>query len=279
VAPAGSRVGPVDVKIVAAGQDWVRPAGYTYVSPQQYETILLPSFTYQELPGAFGSRWRIDQGIYNGNDVDLEAPVDFMNFEHNCPTLCTTGPNIAALRVSPIPAMEPFTRSPNWLIHVRKPLDTALRFSLRVRDVSRQEENWGTELPVVHEREFTPRVQLFDIPLQPRFRQTLRVYALPQGTTCCTDVTIRFYSIDLNSNTNTLLHEMTAKLILPPASAGSPEFPAQPETVELSFLGNIPQLAGTDRVRIEIDGGTRPIWAYATITNNETQAVTVVSPQ
>ena len=275
VAPAGSRVGPVDVKIVVGAQEWVRPSAFTYISPQQYETILLPSFTDREIPGAFGSRWRVEHGVYNGNDLDLESPIDFMNTQINCISPCPGFPAIPGLRVTPIPTQQPYGRSPNWLIHVRKPLDAALRFSLRVRDLSREDESWGTELPVVHEREFVQRVQLFDVPLQPRFRQNLRIYALPQGTTCCTDVAVRFYSID----TSTLLYETTAKLTLPPPSYGSPDFPAQPETVELSFLGNIAQLAGHDRVRVEIDGGSRLIWAYASITNNATQDVTVVSPQ
>ena len=273
--PPGSRVGPVDVRIVIAGQESLRPSAFTYVSPQQYETILLPSFTDREIPGAFGSRWRVEHGVYNGNDVDLEAPVDFMNVERDCPILCAGDPAIRALRVSPVPTMEPYTRSPNWLIHVRKPLDTALRFSLRVRDLSRSDETWGTELPVVHERDFAQRVQLFDVPLQARFRQNLRIYALPQGTTCCTGVTVRFYAID----TNALLHETAATLVRPPGGGGSPEFPSQPETVELSGLGNIAALSGHDRVRVEVDGGSRLIWAYVSVTNNETQDVTVVSPQ
>jgi hypothetical protein len=275
VTPPGSRVGPVDVKIRFSIQEMTVPSAFTYVSPQQYETILLPSFTDREIPGAFGSRWRVEHGVYNGNDVELEAPVDFMNLEIHCQILCPGNPTIPALRVAPIPSMEPYTRSPNWLLHVRKPLDTALRFSLRVRDLSRADETWGTELPVVHERDFAQRVQLFDVPLQARFRQNLRIYALPQGTTCCTDVTVRFYAID----TNALLHETTAKLILPPAAQGSPEFPAQPETAELSSFGNIAALAGHDRVRVEVDGGSRLIWAYVSVTNNDTQDVTVVSPQ
>src|SRR6185295_16401086 len=88
VTPPGSRVGPVDVRIVVAGQESVRPSAFTYVSPQQYETILLPSFTDREIPGAFGSRWRVEHGVYNGNDVDLESPVDFMNLEIHCQILC-----------------------------------------------------------------------------------------------------------------------------------------------------------------------------------------------
>ena len=39
-----------------------------------------------------------------------------------------------------------------------------------------------------------------------------------------------------------------------------------------------PALAGTNRVRIEIIAGDRA-WAFSTITNNQAQHVTVITPQ
>ncbi|MFP5247832.1 MAG: hypothetical protein ACLGH0_14155, partial [Thermoanaerobaculia bacterium] len=219
--PSSTRVGPVDVRIKVGDRDDVRPSEFTYISPAQYETILLPSFTEQDIPGAFGSLWRVEHGVYNDNEISLEAYVDFMHVEYDCPTLCIAPQMIAAKHVNPVPTMFNFTRRPDWLIHVRKPADAALRWSLRVRDLSRQWETWGTELPVARERDFASRQQRFDIPLQPRFRQTVRIYALTQGTNCCTNVTVRFYSI----SDGTLLHETATQLQLAPVGAGLPDFP------------------------------------------------------
>jgi hypothetical protein len=283
VTPPSTRTGPVDVRVRIGEQEWIRPSGLTYVSPAQYETFVLPSLTNNVISGAFGSRWKVDHSVYNGNEVALTAGVDFMHASVDCPVLCIAPPSVPARLVRPIPVDDPFRRAPNWMIHVRKPMESALRWSLRVRDLSRQEESFGTELPVTRERDFAPRQQLFDVPLQPRFRQTLRVYALPAGATCCTPVSVRFFSIEDSA----LLHETTAQLHRPAGSvgtldapsAGSPDFPIQPETAELDFLGRIAQLAGRDRIRIEVDGGRRLIWGYVSITNNDTQQVTIVSPK
>lgn len=260
-------IGPANVTVRVGSEERVHSSGYTYLSPNEYDSVLLPSFTAREIGGAFGSRWVIEHGMFNGNDVALEPGIDFFH--------TTTSASLPARAVSPVPTEEPFNRAPNWMVHVRRPLSDSVRYALRVRDLSRAEATWGTELPVVRERDFATRVQLFDVPLQPRFRQTLRIYALPEGRLCCNELTVRFYPM----NTATALHEMTVALRDAEVGAGSREFPMQPETTEIDFLGGIAQLAGHDRVRVEIESATRKIWAYVSVTNNETQHVTVVSPQ
>ncbi|HYI13076.1 MAG TPA: hypothetical protein VEK57_28780 [Thermoanaerobaculia bacterium] len=282
ITPPGARVGPVDVKVRIGSQEVVRPSVFTYVSPAQYETVLLPSHTDERVSGGFGSVWQVDSSVFNGNLIEMEPEVDYAHFVCDSVVLCIGPSQILPGRVNGIPTTTGFPREPNWLMHVRRPAADALRFSLRVRDTFRQGLSWGTELPVVHERDFATRVQLFDVPLQPRFRQTLRVYALPAGLTCCTPVTIRFHSL-----AGELLHSTTAQLRRSDIAVGtvdrpypgSPDFPMQPENATLDFLGNIPELAGRESVRVEVDGGSRSIWAYVSVTNNESQQVTVVSPQ
>lgn len=260
-------IGPVNVTVRAGSEERVHYSGYTYLSPNEYDSVLLPSFTAREIGGAFGSRWVIEHGIFNGNNVPLEPNIDFFHTTSTAPL--TIG------SVSPIPTEEPFNRPPNWMVHVRRPVSDNVRYSLRVRDLSRAEATWGTELPVVRERDFASRVQLFDVPLQPRFRQTLRMYALPEGRLCCNELTVRFYSL----NSVVPLHTTTVTLRDAEVGAGSREFPMQPETAEIDFLGGIAELAGHDRVRVEIESATRKVWGYVSVTNNETQHVTVVSPQ
>ena len=60
--------------------------------------------------------------------------------------------------------------------------------NLRVRDVTREGLNFGTEIPVVRAREFrSSRVTLIGVPADSRFRNTLRVYA-----TGLTDLIVTF---------------------------------------------------------------------------------------
>lgn len=265
--------GPVDVRVKVGTTEMVHHSGFTFVSPTEYDTFLLPSFTARVIPGAFGSEWIVDHGIYNGNEVDLQPNVDFVHVFLSCPILCIGVPAVPAKQVTPIPTSEPYTQSANWMIHVRRPGSEAVRFSMRVRDRSRQEQTWGTELPIVRERDFATRVQLFDVPLQPRFRQVLRVYALPEGRAAGNDVVVRFF----DAQTGALLLTRTVALRAPDDRFGAPELPVQPETVEIDFLG-IAEVAGHERLRVELES-TRRIWGYVSVTNNETQHVTVVSPQ
>jgi hypothetical protein len=282
VTPPGARVGPVDVRVRIGSQDVVRPSAFTYVSPAQYETVLLPSHTDAIVPGGFGSLWQVDSSVFNDNQIELEPEVDYAHYLCDSPVLCIGADQILPGRVNGIPTTQGFTREPNWLMHVRRPQADALRFSMRVRDITRQELTWGTELPVVHERDFATRVQLFDVPLQPRFRQTLRVYALPAGPNCCATATVRVYALTGESLYSTIVQLRRSDIAvgtIDRPTPGSPDFPMQPENATLDFLGNIPELAGRESVRVEVDGGSRAIWGYVTVTNNESQQVTVISPQ
>jgi hypothetical protein len=283
VTPRSERAGPVDVRIRTATHDWLRHSAFMYVNANDYEKVLLPSLTDQELPGAFGSRWIVEHGVYNPHAITLEPYLDFMHVEWDCITLCVSFPTITPRAVSPVPTMYHYTREPNWIVHMKRRVARGLRWSLRVRDVSRQADSWGTALPVVRDKEFGQSVQIFDVPLRERFRQSLRIYALNEGLRCCTSSTVRFYSRD----TNALLYETTVALNHAPygvgsistPSVGSPEFPVQPERGSLDGLSKIPELAGHDRVRIEIVDTQRRIWAYVSVTNNDTQQVTVVTAE
>ncbi|MDP9360066.1 MAG: hypothetical protein M3P29_01305 [Acidobacteriota bacterium] len=55
----------------------------------------------------------------------------------------------------------------------------SVQITLRAQDVSRQSQTWGTLIPVVREQHFSNRpFSLPDIPIDSRFRQSIRVYAL-----------------------------------------------------------------------------------------------------
>ncbi len=275
--------GLVDVIVRIGADQWIRPGGFQYVSPLEYETILLPSLTNSVISGAFGSRWKIEHNVYNGNGITLRAPADYMHHIDLCPILCGDQSQLPAGTVTPVPTffgIQP--PPPNWILHVRREVADALAFSMRVRDLSKQGDDWGAEIPVVRSRDFKTTIQLVDVPLQARFRQTLRVYAMPQRLTCCGPAAVRFYSAS-----GALLFETTAQLQPMPnaiggfetPSLGSPDFPVQPEGFELDALGAIPELAGNDSVRIEITTpALRQLWAYVAVTNNSTQHVTLVSP-
>ncbi|MHB0969207.1 MAG: hypothetical protein ACYC7A_00045 [Thermoanaerobaculia bacterium] len=155
-----------------------------------------------------------------------------------------------------------------------------IHFTLRVQDVSRQALTWGTEIPVVRENAFrTGRISLPQVPLDARFRPMLRIYDVDRHGG---SVAIRFFDDD-----GVLLSEESVELIVPvgnqhpdPSGPATPDF-YYPAWAQVSdFVARHPQLADHDRVRIEVEppAGVH-FWAFISVTNNETQHVTLITPQ
>lgn len=109
--------------------------------------------------------------------------------------------------------------------------------------------------------------RLIDVPLTAGFRVMLRVYGLTRDAG---SATVRVF----NPETNALLHTMPLELT--PPSHGFPLMP-QPRYAQIALLESLPELSGVPRVRIEVDG--EDVWALASVTHNESQHVTLVSPQ
>jgi len=130
-------------------------------------------------------------------------------------------------------------------------------------------------VPFARESDFSAdRIDLLGIPTDARFRKTLRIYSLDP---VATDVEVREYvepessiltGVPIESVADTLVGTTTVHLA---ASASRFAAPAYAE------LGSLPS-STTGTVRLEIRPlapGTR-IWAFLSLTNNETQAVTIV---
>jgi hypothetical protein len=145
-----------------------------------------------------------------------------------------------------------------------------LQFSLRVRDLTRQAEALGTEIPIVRERDLRSGAVYFpDIPTDARYRVKLRIYSLQ---TARAPVEVRF-------------HRMTAPFTqagstLVDLSAATRDTPAYAE-VDLEQI--FPKLGAQGPFRVEVrPQASSPLpsyWAFISITNNQTQHVTVVTPQ
>src|ERR1051325_1544120 len=137
-------------------------------------------------------------------------------------------------------------------------------FDARVRDTSREAEDLGAELPVVREKNFySGAFDLLNVPADPRFRVSLRAYRIDDGTTV--HVKIR-----------PMLEPNAAPLVdvdIPLHTVGNMRMVSVPN------LAGYPQLAGRGPLVITIAGGPAPAtWAFVSITNNDTQRVTMIAP-
>jgi hypothetical protein len=224
----------------------------------EFERILLPVAAV-DTPGAFGSLWRTEFWCRNDGDTPV-AVVPLAQSETSLlPHVDTQPPIFLASRGFP----------PGQFIYVRRIESAKLRFNLRIRDVSRAVETWGAEIPVVRDGEFfSGSLTLLNVPTGSRFRQTLRIYALS-----ATPAVVHMRVVPLRSTRP--LGEEDIELA-PGDSVGY-----VPAFRQISLTERFPQLASGQPVRIELQAAAPDLelWAFVTVTNNDTQEVTTVTPQ
>lgn len=229
------------------------------------ERILLPIVAPQPVPGAHGSLWTTHLTLSNQGEALLQV--------------AGYGPCQVAPCIRSIEAHQTvFPDAYGSFLHVVDGRPEDLVISLRAHDLSRQLETWGTTIPVVTGEDlYTGRavIGLNDIASGPDFRSRLRIYDFDQSQG--RSVVVRVYEIEPgipNQPTEDVLLSETrhsfapASLELPHGSPGYIELPL-PRTED-----------GLSRLRLEIEGEELSLrfWAFVTITNNNTQHVTIQSP-
>jgi len=225
----------------------------------QSERILLPIFT-RPVFGAFGSEFHTDLRIRN----DANHSVLLQGLDGGCTVLCPVPPPAFELGAGQEARPEDFVLdgTPGRFISVAAEDVPALSMNLRVHDVSRSALNFGTEMPIVREDDFfINRIVLLGVPTDPRFRNTLRIY-----TAFPTSLIVR-----VGDGPAVEVHVTGGGTDFEPAYAAFTNFPVN---------------AGTVRVTVEVDPSIVtllpievPMWAFMTVTNNETQAITTITPQ
>lgn len=233
-----------------------------------WERVLFPVLFSAR--GAHGSEWRSDAVISNPNHWYVET------FNNVRPLACPAAVGIpCGERLHPgeyhkfIGALHPQGAA----LLVPRSEARLLSFALRVRDVSREAESYGTEVPVAREAEMQRGAALLTlprVPLDARYRIKVRIYAMdvPRGE----PLTARVHwgltpvdgreSVTMQVPLNTNCDDETCS--------------TDPAYAELNLPSNI--APGHQNLFISLDAGDGLAWAFATVTNNDTQQVTVVTP-
>lgn len=236
-----------------------------------WERILIP-LTGTDVPGANGALWRTETTAV----LLAETAVH--------PDFCTLGP-LSCL--TPLPVNVAFDAQflgryvrgtwPNGqFLYLRAGEGAKLRLNSRVYDVARAEQTAGAEIPIVREHEFSAEpLAITGIPLASHYRHTLRVYDLDGRDGA--RVAIRLYA----SSETTPRASTTGTLVLPANAIDlDPGQPAFPAYLQLDPL-TLDSLAGAETMRIDIeplDANLR-LWAFVSVTNNQTHHVTTFSAQ
>ena len=270
-----ARTVDVRVRVDGAGEV-VAPNAFTFAADavpgyENYTPMMLPLIPDQTL-GANGSIWATELLIWNSSSHVL-MPVNL------CEPILMTVP-CQPYAIQPGETRNDFLvgrygGGEGMFLYIPKPLTGAAGVSLRVRDVSVDARSWGAAIPVVGFDEFKPGLALIDIPTDARYRVTLRVYSQAQAP--------QSVRVTVLSERNEVLDENVI-LLNGIVTVVPVEFPLEPAYAQLNPVSAAVR-AAAPRVRIELDNmGANvsppppPIWAFVSITHNETQQVTIVAP-
>jgi hypothetical protein len=206
------------------------------------------------VPGAFDTIWNTELWYRNGSGKPLSVGPLWTSDHYS---LLGQTENLI---LAPRPAS-----APGEYVWVTRDGSEKVQFDLRLSNSADRSANWGVKIPVVREEEFRDSVDLINVPTSTDFRSALRVYALDDTFPERASVTVSVYS-----NLEQLL--ATTDLSL----AGSPRYGAI-----MSIAETFPQI-GTEknvRVHIQAQDSVAKLWAFITAVSNQTQYVSVISPE
>lgn len=264
-APA-REAGPVEVRITNAKGTFVIPAGLVYFDPgaapdrSVFEPVLFPVLFSTD--GVNGSRWRSEAVLANPNEWAVQ------NWNAIDSIVCVTFPCGELLAPKARNNFEGQGYPQGVALLVPRGESEGLAFSLRIRDISRDAESYGTTVPVVRERDLlrNAEVTLLDVPLDPRFRTKVRVYAFPDPV---------YVTGIIPPQAGVRVGTAERRWFLLARSCEGDRCAAVP------YYGDfdIPPGREGESADVYVDLPERALgWAFASVTNNVTQQVTVVAP-
>ena len=269
--------GVVDVVVQVNGLRLTATNAFTFsgmgglIARENYEAILIPIAVAPDnpIPGANGSRWITELWVRNA----ATHAVEYFYGLPDCPSPCP-GPNTPFPYVTPGTSVaQPGGIADGTLAYVQRGSADAFTLAMRVRDISRSNENAGTDIPLVRDEDFrTTPIELLNVPIDSLSRTGLRVYDTEAKSE--TTATVRIFA--MNSDAAPVV---TTTMTLTPRDTADRGFLRLASYAFISDLrAAFPQLPD-GRYRVEVTPVKFNGWAFASSTNNDTQLVTTVYPQ
>lgn len=265
------RVGPVDVSVEINGITHTLTGGFTGTSfgdPPDLslmEKVLLPlNFRGN---GAHGAEWRTHTTMRN--DSPLYVATEPLFYEG---MILPDLPGVLPLEPGSRGGFSEEQVEGGVYLFVPRGLETWLTYKSHILDRSRSATDRGTELPVVRVEDTSSVIRLIDIPLRPLFRSRLRLYDF--DTFESREIDVQIARPDGTLLHHTVLRTHVPACVTPPCTAYRAPFAA----LELS---SIPGLADAGLVDVTIRAETNDarLWAFVSASNNDTQRVTLYTPQ
>ena len=218
---------------------------YTGAAAEGFDPLLFPIYL-PPVHGQFGSEFRTTARVFNTG----ATPVLLYGHDYTClPIDPAFGPDVPLQLDGEAQLVTGCSHSVGRIFWTPKPGGASIAANLRVADVTREATSHGTEIPVVRAGDFTTgAIALLGVPTDPRFRLTLRVYSLA-------------------STSGPVNIEGYGQVFLTPGR----------DLYEPSYaeVGDLPRTL----TRVVLQPSGVPLWAFITVTNNETQQITTITPQ
>jgi hypothetical protein len=204
--------GPVDFVIRDGEGTYTMRSSVEYVDPAAapderfFERVLIP--VLYNGAGQFGSQWVTEAAVHNLSFKTL----GWFNDVARPP--CTGCERIEPRRKAQLSASD---ANGHVLFLPREEAERIFVGALS-RDVSRGEGHWGAELPVAREKDFKREVLVSDVPIDARYRITVRAYDL-EGLRGAFGVAVLRNGVPVASK----IFDMTAPCTVRPCNSSDPD--------------------------------------------------------
>jgi hypothetical protein len=270
ILPSPHRSGLADVVVTNARGRTVFPAALYFAGSEGsgidlsvFERVLFPVLFRSA--GANGSDWR-SEAVISNPQIDAVITGNSLGVPQECGfSFCRQ-----LLPARSERAFEGTDYPRGVALLVPRDQADAVAFALRIRDVSREADGFGTEVPVVREAEMFRNVPitLLDVPADPRYRTKLRIYTFPDPLY---GERVAFAGVELRRRGQSTGEMRSVRLTRDCSGSTCPYTPMYAE-LDLDSAA-----AGRFNVYVTVPEGALG-WAFASVTNNTTQQVTIVSP-
>jgi len=229
--------------------------------------FLLIPLTASGEPGANGSRWVVETFAQNRTDRGIwftQVTECWLSAEHACDSWLAPGQA----------AILPLTFRPYHYFYVLDPDSNAISLSAFVRNVGANATPWGTALPIARYEDFREGpVRIRPVPNTGSHRLSVRAYSWPGAVR---SLTIELWSPDPETLAPV---ELLMSRQVSATSSGEQYIGGLYEAHNLlADVSAPPERPVEIRVVPPSSAASTVFWAFASVTHNETQHVTVFEP-
>ena len=258
--------GPVDVSVIRADGVVARLKDAVLYGPFALERWMLPVAGLDPVSGSLESSWQIEAWL--GNPTD--RPIRQMAILSYGIDFWLIGPG----EISYVYASPRIEGGPAFL-YIDSQNGKRMNRSLRVRDTSRTSGALGVSIPIVTPEDlYDGKLELLDVPVHGSHRIMLRIYDFAGEYGRSAHISVR----SMESWRN---REIASGWVSTTRSDNPDEpYPQSPGYAQIDLTSMFPEILGYDSVRIDVESPFIPgLWAFATVTHNVSQEVTVVTPK